>query len=259
MDNIEFRRFALFGAQVICHILTIYAFFIFSGIDWFKAFAVYSVTASLGISVGFHRLLSHKSFETKRIFEMIAILAGTYGLVGSSLAWVNTHRTHHRFTDKQKDPHSPFVLGFVKAQWLSMFSSPASVRYVPDLLRDKFQIFLHKKYYLIHLLIATILSLMFGLKGMMTYYAVPACLLWNMGSLVNTICHSRFGYRNYETKDRSVNNPIFGLLVFGEGWHNNHHGDPKNKKFSRKWYEVDLSYAIIRLIKNGTTSKDNIT
>lgn len=249
MNNIDFRRYALFTAQAICHLFAIYAFFIFTGIDWLKAFAVYSVTASLGISVGFHRLLSHKSFKTNRFFEICAILAGTYGLVGSSLAWVNTHRAHHRFTDKEKDPHSPTVLGFVKAQWLSMFYSPSTVRYVPDLLRDKLQIFLHKKYYTFHISVALLLLIFTGLKGMMAYYAVPACILWNMGSLINTICHSKFGYRNHATKDHSVNNPILGLLVFGEGWHNNHHGDPKNKSFSKKWYELDLSHLIIKLIQ----------
>jgi fatty-acid desaturase len=251
----EYRRQLLFISQFICHLLTIYALFIFGLTDWIKSFAVYSVTASLGISVGYHRLLTHKSFTTNKFFRFLASFAGTYGLVGSSLAWVNTHRAHHKNTDTHGDPHSPSVHGYGTVQWLSMFKSPGTFRYVPDLCREPLQLNLHKYYYYIHAIIAGSLYAFLGLKGMMMYYAVPACILWNMGSLINTICHSKYGYVNTWTPDKSKNNFILGFLVFGEGWHNNHHADPRNKRFGKRWFEIDLSHYIIRIIENNKTLK----
>jgi stearoyl-CoA desaturase (delta-9 desaturase) len=96
---------------------------------------------------------------------------------------------------------------------------------------------------------------MFALGGtwaLMTLYIVPAVVLWNAGSLINTVCHTPFlGYRRYKVPDNSTNNPVLGLLMWGEGWHNNHHRFQSRANIGERWYEIDIGYYIIKLIKKA--------
>ena len=191
----------------------------------------------------FHRLLSHNSYNSPKWFYYLGTLCGFYGLTGSPIAWAAVHREHHRYTDKELDPHSPLHKSFISIQWLSMFETP-KVRYVPDLLKDKFQVFLHKNYFYIHACIA-ITFLLIDPFMLVYLYLVPAAILWNAGSFINTLTHM-FGYRNYDTKDNSKNLFLLGFLMWGEGWHNNHHASPTNSQFGKKWWEIDIGGFLIR-------------
>lgn len=246
-------KYLLFFGQVLAHIALIAALFTFSFADWGISFFVYFLTGCLGISVTYHRYISHRSWQPPKWWIYVGSLLGFYGLVGSPLAWANNHVAHHRYTDTEKDPHSPMFQPWWKVQWGSMFTSYTGLRYCTKHM-NTFQIFIHKNYFYIHAVILVTLLLLLGVHMTMVVYLVPAAILWNMASLVNTINHSKFGYRNFNTRDSSVNNFITGYMTFGEGWHNNHHSSPGKYNFSARWWEFDISKIIISLLNQKTTS-----
>lgn len=237
--------YKLFTLQLFAHLAIIPMIIYAQWYHWAAAIAVYFIGGT-SITVTYHRLLSHKAWVAPRWFEIVGTLFSTYIAVGSSIGWVATHRQHHRYTDKHGDPHSPNTQPWWRVQWFSMFE-PVNVKYAVDLLRDKFHLTIHQKYFHIHVSIGLIL-LLFDPFAVVYLYLVPAALVWNAGSAINTLNH-KLGYRNYETKDNSTCSFLTGYLVFGEGWHNNHHADPASEKFQRKWWEFDLGYQVIKLVR----------
>ena len=198
------------------------------------------------MTMTFHRLLSHKSWNAPKWFYKFGTLSRFYGLTGSSIGWVAVHREHHHHTDKEGDPHSPEHHGFFKVQWLSMFETPKP-RYALHLIRDSFHMFLHRWYFVLHGLIAVTWFVIDPML-LLSAYLVPAMILWNAGSFINTLTHM-FGYRNYETSDNSTNIPLLGVLMWGEGWHNNHHANPNDPNFQHKWWEFDMGGWFIKLLE----------
>lgn len=242
------RKLQLFLLQLVCHIGLVWAFFNFGVTDWLISFFVYFLSSCLGGTIIYHRYYSHKSFKFKHDWvRKLFVLFGNWSASGDTISWVNNHRQHHRLTDKSGDPHSPHVLGFVRVQWFSMFDSYTNLRFVPDMIRDKFLLSIHLNYFKFHWTIMILLCLL-NFKLAAIIYLVPAALVWNMGSFINTVNHS-LGYRTYNTTDSSTNFPPLGLLVWGEGWHNNHHANPANANFGEKWWEVDIGYQIIKLVR----------
>ncbi len=242
----ETNQRLLFFFQLLAHIALVCALFTFSLVDWGASFFVYFLTGCLGVSVTFHRYLAHKSWKPPQWWIYIGSLIGTWGIVGSPVAWANNHVAHHRYVDTEKDPHSPSFMPWWKVQWLAMFTSMTSFRFATSNL-NKFQIFLHKNYFYLHTAILITLLIVIGLHLTMVWYLVPAAILWNAASMINTINH-KFGYRNFESRDSSTNHLLTGYLMWGEGWHNNHHQAPGNSNFSVKPHEFDLSHRIIKLL-----------
>lgn len=245
--NMITKKHLLFLLQFICHCAMIYAIFNFSLNEWAASFFVYFLTGCLGVSIVLHRYYSHKTFEFKNDFlRKIFLLFSCWGLIGDPISWVNNHRQHHRLTDKEGDPHSPHVHGFIKVQWFSMFYSYDKLKYVNEMIRDKFVLFISKHYYTFHFSLILLMSVI-NIELLLVIYLVPACILWNAGSLVNTVGHL-YGNRPHKNRDNSVNNIILGYLVWGEGWHNNHHNNPKSYKFGNEKWQLDISYHIINMI-----------
>jgi len=233
--------------QLFCHLAAIYCLFTFQWQDYATAIAVYFVTGCLGITVTFHRLLTHKSYETYAWVRKLGTIFGTLGGVGSSIGWVSIHRQHHRFSDTDKDPHSP-KFGWLRSFYGSVLKTP-KVQYVTDLLRDRFQVRMHEHYWKINFVYAVAILLLGGTEWWLVLHVFPSFILWTTMGLVNTLGHT-WGYRNYpDTREDSRNNWLSGLVAWGEGWHNNHHGDPNNYSFQVKWWEFDMSKWIIKLIK----------
>lgn len=232
--------------QLLAHVALVMQLIYGSWQDWVASGLVYFATGCFGMTMTYHRLLSHRSWEAPRWFEIAGTLLGTYGLTGSSIAWVAIHREHHHYTDKEKDPHSPTNKGFIRVQWLSMFDKP-HIRYALNLMKDPFHLWIHNHYFHIHATIMLAL-LLINPWYVVTLYLTPAALLWNAGSFINTLTHM-VGYRNHETKDNSTNILWLGYLVWGEGWHNNHHHKPSNHKFGEKWWEIDVGNMFIELLK----------
>lgn len=243
-------KFGLFALQILAHAGFICLIIYGSWYHWAIAFTVYFVTGCIGMTVIYHRLLSHKSWDAPRWAEIVGTLCATYGLTGSSIAWVAIHREHHHHTDKEKDPHSPKHKGFIAVQWFSMFEKP-NPKYALHLIKDPFHLWIHKHYLHLHIAVIAILAAIDPMLLLCAYLA-PAAILWNAGSFINTLTHM-VGYRNHDTADDSTNIWWLGYFMWGEGWHNNHHARPTDPNFKHRWWELDVGHMVIKLI--GRTVK----
>lgn len=236
----------LFVFQLLAHLSLIPMVMYATPAQWAIALLVYFFTGCIGMSGTFHRLLSHKSYKCSKWWEYFGTVCATLGGTGSSIAWCAVHREHHRFTDTERDPHSPVHKGFFQVQFLSMFHKP-HVKYVPDLLRSNFHSNMHKYYWLVHAFYALAL---YNIDHFALVYAwlFPSLILWHAGSGINTFSHIE-GWQDYETRDTSTNHPVLGILMWGEGWHNNHHAFPADYRFGRKWWQIDVTRYVIEVIK----------
>lgn len=213
---------------------------------WILSVIVYTLMMGFGISVTYHRLLAHRSFKTHSFIKYLGVLFGGFAGTGSAIGWIAIHRKHHRFSDKHGDPHNPTELSLIQ-MLLLRYNFEFNKWYVKDLLRDKVLIFQHKYYHILLLLPAIVLfSIDFnlGLYG----YIIP---LWLsvVATSSSLIIEHQYGYRTYDTPDKAKNSFFNSLTVFGEGWHNNHHNNPRSPSFGEKWYEIDIGYWIVKLIK----------
>lgn len=235
----------IFFFQIFSGMFLIYHCFVATAAQWAITLLVYFLITFLGGTITYHRLLSHKAFKPYVWFQYLGPILGSMIGAGSTIAWVANHREHHQYADKPKDPHSPHHQAWYKVQWGSMFHKPR-IKYAVDLLRSPFHLALHKYYWLLHIVYASVLFMISPMAVVYAYLA-PASLAWNAASVVNVVNHYKFfGYRNFETPDKSVNNPFTALLVGGEGYHNNHHARPTSYSFSQRWYEIDISAFIIK-------------
>lgn len=229
--------------------------------------AVMYAVAGLGISVGYHRLLTHRSFETKKPIRVALATAGAMAGQGPPIIWAAHHRRHHRVADKEGDPHSPhqdfepgfkgMVAGIWHAHlgWLfngDLTSDP--MRYCPDLFREK-ALRRISEHFIWVVLAGIALPGVLGfalsggeftalLTGMLWGGLVRIVLINHMTYAVNSIGHY-FGRRRFTTTDQSRNVVWLALPSFGEAWHNNHHAFPRSARHGMKWYEVDLSAVFI--------------
>jgi len=233
--------------QYVAHAALIYLIFTGTWIEWLICAVLYFFKVTIGGTITLHRLLSHKSFVAPKWFEYFGSFLAATGGNSTTIGWVALHREHHRHTDTELDPHAPKYFGYIRVQFRSMTRLP-KIKYVPDLLRSKFHVHLHTYHWAYSIGFAAILALI-DPRAVMYAYLVPSLLVWHGGSLINSLNHSPMGYRNYDTKDLSVNNFVSGILVSGEGWHNNHHAQPGNPQFGHKWWEFDLGWQIIKLIR----------
>jgi len=243
-----------FSFLVLAHIAFLYWCLYYASLsNFFIIFIVYFITGCFGMTMTYHRLLTHKSWKAPKWFEYFGTFVGTIGLQGSSLAWTCAHRLHHAKTDKIGDPHSPLILGFWKAHFLSMYS-PIQIINSP-VIKSKFHIFMHRYYLHINLFYGLCLLFIGGIYWVLHFWLVPAFVLWHAGNIINTFCHSRwFGTRPYLTSDNSVNNTFMGILMWGEGWHNNHHKNQKRPNLGEKWYQIDIGFMFIKLINKLSRS-----
>jgi stearoyl-CoA desaturase (Delta-9 desaturase) len=226
----------------------------------------YLLTA-LGITVGYHRLFTHRSFRTSAPVKVILGALGSMAVEGPILQWVATHRRHHQHSDRADDPHSPnsdgtglraLARGFLHAH-VGWFFTPGPVamdRYVPDLHADPV-IRRTSKLFPLWVLLGLIIPAGIALAITGTWMGALLGLLW--GGLariflvhhitwsVNSVCHL-WGSRPFASHDHSRNNLIFGVLALGEGWHNNHHAFPASARHGLAWWQIDASYLLIRAL-----------
>ncbi len=214
---------------------------------WLAAFFVWNLIGSFGISIGYHRLLSHKSFRTSLWLTNLFSFIGCLATGGSPLSWVGSHRLHHASPDGKLDPHSPIQKGYLPIYLHFWGNVIIPRRHIRDLLKSPFQRFLHRHYFKILVLWAALLYLWDPLIGVFVY-SVPAVFAFHAFGMINTLCH-KFGYRNFEVKDTSTNNWFVNIWTCGEGWHNNHHKNPSSYRIGLKRYEFDLSAFLIEALR----------
>ena len=249
---------AIGGMHVLASLALFPRYFSWSGLLLCGFFFWLSIW--IGIGVCYHRLLTHSGFKTTRFFRYILTLTGTLSWEGSPVIWVGRHRIHHQNADKKGDPHSPND-GFSWAHvlWVCIHVTKEENqevwRVTGDLQKDPGLLFIHRYFWFTQVFLG-ILLFVFG-NLFYDSHTAKSWVIWGIGVrtvigyhitwFVNSACHT-WGYRNYNTKDRSTNLWWVGLLSGGEGWHNNHHADARSALHGgRRWYEIDITYQTIKL------------
>ena len=232
------------------------------------------IFGSLGVNLGYHRMLTHRSVRFPLLLERLWVLLGVCCLEGSPLWWACVHRIHHQYSDQPGDPHSPSrSLFWGHMQWIftvdpRRFSLETYAKYIPDLVQDPFLSWLHRRHawfvvYVVHaILIAGIgfgigflvndnlaAAVLFGTQVFVWAVLVRTAYVWHVTWLVNSFSH-RWGYRSYGTDDQSRNNFIVALLTNGEGWHNNHHAAPRACSQGHRWWEIDLTFIVVQMLQS---------
>lgn len=222
--------------QIVAHLSIIPMIMYANWYDWIISLIVYFFTGCIGMTMTYHRLLSHQSWSTTKLIEYMSVIVATVGLTGPAISWVAIHRKHHAFVDTEKDPHSPKFKGMMWSHFLSMFAD-VDIRYARQLLKNKFYKFQHNYYFLINVVYAIVL---YSINPFLVISAwlFPAMILWNAGSTIISFSHRR---------DKIYNDVWLAILVWGEGYHLTHHTYPGQYKFGK----FDLSGKIIaKLNKN---------
>ena len=253
--------------------------YLFTWSGFVLAIAGHFVFGMLGITIGYHRLLTHRGFTCPKWLEHLLAILGMCNLQDSPARWVAIHRMHHQHSDKQPDPHSPLVnflwshVGWVLVRNRDFDRTIHYERYVRDLLRDPFYLKLERRtgwffVFLAHAIAITLVGAAVGwfvdgasgaLRYSASYYvwavAMRTVFVLHGTWAVNSITHV-FGYRNYDTRDESRNNWLIALFSHGEGWHNNHHAEPRAAAHGHRWWEFDMSWWVIRSLEAIGLAKD---
>lgn len=236
------------------HVLGLAAFFFIDTGAMLAALILYFVAGMLGIGMSYHRLLTHRSYQTPKWVEYFLTICGTLALEGGPIFWVATHRIHHQKSDHEGDPHTPREgtywahMGWImRGQGLHRDTSLLA-RYAPDLSKDPVHVWLTTWHWVPQVVV--------GL-GLLAFGGIPY-VLWgtflrttfglHTTWLVNSATHL-WGSRRFKTTDDSTNNWWVAMLTFGEGWHNNHHAHPTSARHGLAWYELDLNWIGISTLR----------
>ncbi len=240
------------------------------GIGWPELIVMLVLYAlcGFGVTIGFHRLLTHKAFETYRPIKLALAIFGSASGQGMCIRWCATHRRHHQVSDRDGDPHSPHVhgkgfwqmlRGFAHAHVMWCFDAdcPDVTRSIPDLLEDKALLLIDQLYFFWIAVSFLIPAVVLGWYHH-SWQGFCAGLIWGgiarVGLLqhvtwsVNSVCHV-WGSKTFESSDHSVNNPIVAILALGEGWHNNHHAFPTSARQGLLWWQFDSSYVLLKIME----------
>jgi len=261
--------FSLYHALALLAVLP----WLFSWTGLAAALAGTYVFGTLGINLCYHRLLTHRSFACPLWLEHFLSVLGVCCLQDTPARWVAVHRMHHQHSDEVTDPHSPLAsffwghMGWLLTPNRELERLELYERYSKDLLRDRF--YLGMERHLLWVWINLAQWLVFYAAGFALGYAatgewlggvqmglslliwgvfVRTVLVWHITWSVNSVTHL-WGYRTYETDEHSTNNILIGLISNGEGWHNNHHAQPRCAAHGHKWWEFDVTYLSIRLLQ----------
>jgi stearoyl-CoA desaturase (delta-9 desaturase) len=230
---------------------------------------MYTVCA-FGITLGFHRMLTHKAFQAHPWVKTFFLISGSMAMQGPALHWAATHTQHHANSDDEGDPHSPLKsLWHAHVGWILNDFKPDIQKYAGAMLKDPIIVFVHNTFWLWVFVGLAIPSLIGAgaayLMGQSAWFGALTGLIWggfvrlffnqHITWAVNSICHT-FGSRQFETTDESRNNFLFGILAMGEGWHNNHHAFPRSARHGMSWKQPDPSAWAIWIMEKLGLIKD---
>lgn len=266
------------------HLIALLAFvpWYFSWTGVIVAIVTARLSGMLGINICYHRLLTHRGFKCPKWFEHTLAVIAICCVQDTPARWVAVHRRHHQHADEQPDPHSPlvnFLWGHIG--WLIIKNPELNRlgiydRYAKDILRDPFYVALERNWLQLKIIIAqwvvffgvaflaelalggTLMqATQFGLRVLVWGVFVRTVFVWHQTWAVNSVTHM-WGYRNYQTDEDSRNNVFIGLLAHGEGWHNNHHADPRSARHGHRRWEFDTTFLTIRLFEKLGLATDII-
>ena len=239
--------------QMLAHLALIYAIFVFSASEWLMSVGAYIIIIGLGISVGWHRIQTHRAAQLPKWLKHLFLILGCLALQGTVLGWVAKHLQHHRHSDSQRDPHSPHHQGWFSMYWRNLLiDDKLENRYIILALKDPANLFYHETHFWINLIYAVTLCLI-DPSLLLVIWLVPAAMGWIATGWGVAAWSHQWGTVNYALAppDRARNNPLIGLLVFGEGYQNNHHKYPYKAKLSQSPWEFDpLGCILERLSKS---------
>lgn len=252
LPPVNWTNVAFFGTV---HALALLAPWFFSWPALVLTIFLHWLFGSIGICLGYHRFLSHRSLQVPRWLEYTLATLGVLAIQGGPIFWVAGHRLHHAYTeDEQKDPYSS-RLGFWWSHMLwilrprpESFDYEFYKRYAPDLARDPVYRWLDRYHLLLQVPLGLVLYAIGGWSFVIYGLCVRSVLLWHSTWLINSITHLR-GYRTFEVEDNSRNLWWAALITYGEGWHNNHHAHPNVAKAGLRWWEVDPTWWAIQVLK----------
>jgi stearoyl-CoA desaturase (delta-9 desaturase) len=239
---------------VLIHIGALAAFFFFTWKALIASVFLYWVATGLGISMGYHRLHTHRSYKVPRWMEYFFALCGTLTLEGGPIFWTAIHRIHHQRSDQPGDPHSPREgawwahVGWILVGETKHNNTMLLGKYAPDLAKDPFYVWLNDYHWVPNVALAIILYVVGGLPFLLWAGFFRIVFGLHATWLVNSATHM-WGGRRFATRDDSRNNWWVALISFGEGWHNNHHAHPVSARHGLAWYEVDITWYTISLLK----------
>lgn len=211
--------------------------------------AVLYFVRMFAVTAGYHRYFAHKTYKTSRVFQFIlALLAETSAQKGV-LWWAAHHRDHHRHSDKPGDVHSPRREGFFYAHigWIFNGTGATKMERIKDFARFPELVWLNKHERKVSWGLGTLTWLLFGWPGLFIGFFLSTVLVWHITFCINSLAHV-FGTRTYDTDDDSRNNVVLALLTLGEGWHNNHHYHQSSTRQGFRWYEIDITYGILKVL-----------
>jgi fatty-acid desaturase len=240
--------------MIIFHMGAVVALFYWSWWGLLTAGILGWVAGSLGIGMGYHRLLTHRGYRVPRAVKYFLTVCGTLAMEGGPTYWVATHRIHHAHSDDRGDPHTPrdgrwwSHMGWILTGTAQQQGQEALQRYVPDLLKDRFMVWLNRLYFLPLVILGITLFAVGGWRVMFWGVFLRVTVGLHATWLVNSATHL-WGRRRFETADNSRNSWWVALLTWGEGWHNNHHAHPTSARHGLAWYEIDVNWWGIRLLQ----------
>jgi stearoyl-CoA desaturase (delta-9 desaturase) len=215
------------------------------------AFVLYWLTACIGITLGCHRLVAHRSFEVPKWLEYFFVFCGTLSCQGGPISWIGIHRIHHKHSDTAPDPHDSnrgfwwSHMGWLMHEYRNHKDMP---RYTQDIANDPFYQFCEKYFVPIQMVLGLLLYWWGGWSFVIWGIFVRLVVVFHVTWLVNSATH-KFGYQSHESNDDSRNCWWVALLSFGEGWHNNHHVYQYSARHGLQWWEIDLTWMTIQFLQ----------
>ncbi|HYX28695.1 MAG TPA: fatty acid desaturase [Pyrinomonadaceae bacterium] len=238
----------------VAHVAAIAAPFFWSWSGLVSAIIFYWVAGSLGIGMGYHRLITHRGYRVPKLIEYFLVTCGTLAVEGGPIQWVVTHRIHHAHTDQNGDPHTPrdggwwAHIGWILRGTAQDHDRVTIDRYAPDLISDRYYRWLNRLFFVPLIVLGVLLLLFGGWSVLLWAVALRVTLALHATWLVNSATHM-WGRRRFETGENSRNSWWVALLTFAEGWDNNHHAYPTSGRHGLRWYEIDFNWFGVRTLQ----------
>lgn len=236
---------------ILIHLAALGVFVVGARVEWVLAAGVLYVVRMWAVTAGYHRYFSHRSFKTSRVFQFFLAFLAQTSVQKGALWWAAHHRHHHRYSDMENDVHSPIQHGFFWSHvgWILRKSSDEfRADNIKDFTRYPELVWLNRFYWVPAAVLAAALYAVGGVGLWVWGFAVSTVFLWHGTFVINSLTHL-FGKRRYETTDDSRNSLLFALVTLGEGWHNNHHHYQSSCRQGFYWWEIDLTYYVLKVLE----------